>query len=112
MTDPKDIAVASARLEEDLTLYALSDGNTPARRALFDQAAEASLAQAREQLAEAVKVISSLVAHHDALAEGPTAHHLGCGCGGSPDGIHCCRSLEEAFKAAAELHAKLTGEKT
>src|SRR3990167_71273 len=109
MTDPKDIAVASARLEEDLTLYALSDGNTPARRALFDQAAvrlllsaeagararlaetdsnwtlaldraeaaEASLAQAREQLAEAVKVISSLVAHHDALAEGPKAHHLG-----------------------------------
>ena len=58
---------------------------------------DAILSESRER--EALK---ALVSHWKALS-GKRGHSLGCECGASPDGIHCCRTLEEGFKQASAI---------
>jgi hypothetical protein len=53
---------------------------------------------AGQSLAARVAALDVLIEHHEALA-GPRAHHLGCECGGTNDGVHSCASFERAWLA-------------
>ena len=48
------------------------------------------------------EALVALVAHWKALS-GTRGHHLGCDCGGSPDGVHYCHSFQEAFQQADRI---------
>jgi hypothetical protein len=49
-------------------------------------------------VAARVAALDVLIEHYEALA-GPRAHHLGCECGGTNDGVHSCASFERAWLA-------------
>lgn len=55
-----------------------------------------------EKLERYEKAVACLLANWDALI-GLRAHRLGCDCGASNDGEHCCRTLNQAVEALRDL---------
>jgi hypothetical protein len=98
--------VAGTWLEETLArahcgtghpLDPLPDDAIPCRWHL-NRAAETIATPAGQSLAARVAALDVLIEHYEALA-GPRAHHLGCECGGTNDGVHSCASFERAWLA-------------